>query len=200
MVKKSQKTFRVTQKKVIAIMLAALIIAGIGYIAFMQKVMQVRIDELSTIKIGMLILEAEDSLNSPILTDAQTGDRYIPEARLRLPANSFSANRLKYFYSAKSGDTHEEVRLSSVAAVNAPRVKIMSATSIENLFEAVAQLQACSRGFRLTFEKIAQPEEDLTLVFEKNLKDGRLLSVNAEDSCNTPDYFDLEYLKQIDSY
>lgn len=200
MIKKNKNNSESFQKKVIAIVLAGALIAGVGYLAVMQRILDDRVNELSTIKIGSLILEAVDNLNDPLPINPQTGEKYIPEARLRLPANSSSSNRLEYYYSAESVDMPEEVRLASTTALASSRTKIMSATSQEALFAAVPRLQACSRGYRITFKNDIPIEDGLTVVLEKTLKDGRFLRVLEEEACDMPDYFDISYLKQIDSY
>ena len=200
MAKKVQKP-KLDQRKVIAVILTALIIASIGYVAVIQRLQQRQLNDLSTLKMALLVNEAVNNLHEPLPIDAQTGQRYIPEVRLRLPANSDLSSKLEYYYNAAQNEFPEELRVSSVAAMGPQQSKVLSAQNFEMMFEAIPKLQACSRGFQFVLgDDRLKAETGYTVAFEKALADGRALHVYYENECPVPDYFDMNYLKQIDSY
>lgn len=192
---------QINQRKVIAMILTAVILASIAYLGISQRFMQNQLDAYSAQRMSTLILQAVDNLQQPLPRDAKTGEYYMPDVRMRLPATSESSKRLEYSYVPKTGDIDEELRVSSFSATLAPRTHVMNAQNMNALFDAVPKLQACTRGFKLTFGQLdGKSQEGLVFVHEKTLQDGRRLFIYAEADCNAEAGSALEYLKQIDSY
>ncbi len=168
-------------------------------LAFYARFTQTQLQELSTIKIGSLIINAVDGLTDEPNIDPQTGNIYIHEAQLMLPVQNDPGPKLLYRYTpADESGQGEEVRLIDKSYFNQAKVPMVNSQSIEQLFDALPKLQACNRGYQIQFVK--RTETDIPLIFEKQLKDGRTIYVYLEDLCSQTKDTMVPYLLQIDSY
>ncbi len=165
---------------------------------FMSFIWQNQMSE-SNLKITTLILQAVDDLDIPIPIDAQTGKAYIPQVRLVLPIKpSTIAPELEYRYSAAQGEFPEELSIPHTHGIWRARSAMIGARTFDDIFNIVPKLQACSRGYKLSFSP--KNDEQEKLIFTKKLADGRDLYVYLENVCDEPNEDFENYLKQINSY
>lgn len=148
--------------------------------------------------ISRLIIEAVDSIGHDVNYEAQTGKIYFHESRLVLPATEESSLKLRYYSNPAADGTPAELRLIDETAVRPAKSKVISAASLDELFEAVPKFQSCSRGYLLSFKELKDPGG--SHVFSKLLKDGRTIYVYMEELCNDNSVTMIPYLNQIDSY
>jgi hypothetical protein len=102
-----------------------------------------------------LITQAVDGLHRPAPVDPKTGDTYLPEARLVIPA---SQDGQQILYSYTSYDGTRELSITGQRLMGVAKSKLWSsysgatydqAEAMTAVFEAVPNLQACSRGIQL---------------------------------------------------
>lgn len=173
-----------------------LIITVLGYFVYVNWL---RTDELSTIKISNLIITAVEYLTRPIPSDPKNGVVYVPEAHLELPAPPDNTYYLYYNYSPTiPPDSTAEVRLINRQDFMMAKSKVLVANNLDGVFDAVPEMQACTRGYRVLFspDKTGEAPE----VFQKKLTDGRTVYVYKEKACSATSFSMIPYLKQIESY
>jgi len=102
-----------------------------------------------------LISQAVDGLHKPAPVEPTTGDTYIPEARLLIPA---SQDGQQILYSYTSYDGKREVSITGQRLMGVAKSKLWSsysnatydqADAFQAAFNVVPALQACSRGIQL---------------------------------------------------
>lgn len=197
MAKKTKPT-KLNQRKVVALALLTIIFVAIGSLTYALQITRKQLDDVSSVKIANLIVLAVENLTQPVPEDARTGERYIAAARLRLPASDQMDNLLLYHYSPALGDAQAELTLASRTALGITKSKVLGGSNHQATFDAVPELQACSRAFRVTFAPAADNESPLT--FEKKLADGRTAYVYADSGCDINRESMTEYLRQLESY
>lgn len=150
-------------------------------------------------KIQFLIVDAVRGLSREVPRDPQSGQLYIPEARLTLPPSD-EIGTLRYSYSKASEGFSEEVRLASQTAISSGVSGVVSSVTMEETFQAVPKLQACSRQFMITFGASPDDTDGYELQFQKPLADGRTANLLLSIDCS--DFSDelTDYLRNIDSY
>jgi hypothetical protein len=195
---KKTKTTKPDQRKIVALALLTVIFVAIGLLTYALQFTRKQLDDVSSVKIASLIVVAVESLTQPVPEDARTGERYIAAARLRLPPSDQMDHQLLYHYSPALGDTQSELTIASRTALSSTKAKVLGGSSFQATFDAVPELQACSRAFRATFAPATDNESPLT--FEKKLADGRTIYVYADSGCEINRESLTEYLRQIDSY
>lgn len=136
-----------------------------------------------------LISEAMDNLQQPVLRDPKSGDYYLPELKLTVPASE-NLWRLKYYADAKE----QTANISVQSVMSRAKSDMITAKSVEELFRHVPQYQACSRGVQLQFTK---PQEGIS--WQKQLADGRTLYAYADKDCSSIGELS-NALRTIDSY
>ncbi len=147
-------------------------------------------------KIVHLILRGSQLTSKPAVIEPLSGKVYLPDAKLVLPPASEEVGEIVYRYSpAYDVNSKEEINIARTIDIVSAGSKIISAPEdIEKKFEGVPELQACSRGIRITFE----PDAALEPVATKKLTNGKTAHFYTEVLCNNPQL--ITYVQQIDSY
>ena len=197
------KNIKITKHSLKKLILPTIIIIQfilIGVLAWYVHSTRIETRLQSTDKISNLIVRAVEALNWPVPTDAQTGRLYFHEAKLTLPPASDPGQGIYYFYTPALTGQQAELKLIDKQTVNMQKGKILAASDMQAVFDAVPKLQACARGYLAVFSPASSSETDGKLVFQKKLTDGRTVYVYLEAVCSDNQYQMLPYLKQIDSY
>lgn len=139
-----------------------------------------------------LIGDAIGGLSAPLPRDARSGNYYIPESKLTF--SSLNAPKSLTYY-VEDNDIHIPAQKAYAMALSHSR----SVNKLEESFSYVPKMQACSRGYLLTF---SSPDTELgvKVVFDKKLRDGRTLTVAKDTACPNFDSETEEALRTIDSY
>jgi hypothetical protein len=163
--KKSKLKKLTTKTKVVVALAVLLVIAQIGFNIYVYRDNQQSRD--STI-LSMIFL-AVDGLHKPAPVEAKTGDTYLPEAKLVIPAAKDQPN-IEYSYVEFDGK--KEMSITSSQLINRGKSKVWSAygssmgsaeETYKAVFNKVPYLQACARGVQLFDEQ--QADENLTQRF-----------------------------------
>jgi hypothetical protein len=214
LMKKTQKrsNFHPSLKKLFLIGGASLaVILLIGQLTFDFLAMR-HMNSSDETQIVLLIIAAVENLSKPAAVDARTGDMYIPEVKLRIPAQSDGWTLLRYSYSPQVDSQPTELLVSDQRAVRAAESRLLSLQSTESawwqhntpskVFDEVPNLQACARGIHVRFS--SGHAEGLQLEANLPLQDGRTAYLFSEDgvACNSGANNDqvLALLKQVKSY
>ncbi len=162
-----------------------------------------RIDEkVDRDLLNTFLFEAVDSLTTPIITNSQTGDLYIPQAKLYVENDSsFNQSIYEYRYDENPIDDYPLLIVTSNTAKNYYKNQIRMANSSEDALDFVPNLQACQRGVQL-FTEDDNHENYPERIFAYTLKveDGRSFNVYYEDKCETEIQDTLELVKKLKSY
>lgn len=148
--------------------------------------------------IGPVVVLAVDGLNKPLAVHAETGNLFIPEARLVLAPSPISVGDFVYRFTPAEGENIAEISIASSLLINQAKVAVIGANSAKDSLDAVPKLQACARGFKLYFQE--KTDFSGTKVFEKTLKDGRKVYAYQEDGCSERRNEIVAYIKYIESY
>lgn len=195
--KASKRTKQHIYSYVLGIVVALLVIAVavLSYFSFYMWQI-IKSENGTTVKI--LIMQAIDSLSNPAPIEATTGKVYVPQARLALPPPPYTVGQaVRYQYSPTFEDMPEELRIVNTYGVMDARSRLIGAANLEDAFKAVPELQACARGYLLSFTARTDAGD---VVFTKRLSDGRELTVYLETDCKQKNEFFENYLKTIDNY
>lgn len=127
-----------------------------------------------------LIIGAVEGLYKDVAIDPKTGDSYIPEAGLYVPATN-DGLRITYGYVPAVDNFREQINISSTGAIGQKIAMLHAASNVEQMFNAAPALQKCARGFTLVYDPITdQPE--LTLFHSKQLSNGKTLYIYSEQT------------------
>lgn len=156
--------------------------------------------------ISTLMIRAVEGLHKPAVIEPITGDVYLTDAKLKLPASS--ERYIIYRYYEGTDFQAEEVSISDNQILNELGSKLISTSqspyggrNTKNVFDQIPNLQACSRGVHIRYEKANDQGSGFKLEFTKKLNNGRKIYIYTEKKCNThllPDI--VEYTKLIQSY
>ena len=204
---KKSKSPKATQQKstkqtrfqnITVILLVLLTISSIASWWFISYLWSVQKSE-GNIKVATLILQALDGLSTPAPIDAQTGKTYFPQVRLVLPmAPDTVLSEIEYRYSPPEDSAPEELRIVNVHGLQSARSAMVGAQNMEDTFEQVPKLQACTRGYRVSFASLTDTQDPL--VFTKQLSNGQNVYVYRDAGCKQSNEYFENYLKQVDSY
>ena len=179
---------------VVAVLVLAVAIGG-WFIAYLWQI--VRSESGTTVKI--LITQAVEGLSSPAPIDGPTGRVYLPQARLSLdPLPDTIGSEIRYQFLPAWEDMPQEIRIVNGYGVMSARSNLVGTPKLEEAFAAVPELQACSRGYLLSFNEQSQTAD--TLKFKKTLSDGRQLYVYLDAGCSQYQEDFENYLKTVDTY
>jgi hypothetical protein len=182
----------------LVVIIGAIILSIIYLGSILHYVWKVQEAE-SNVKISTLILQSVEGLSNPAPVDPQTGNVYIPQARLKLPANQDTIGaEVEYSYTPPQDDIPEELRIVNTYGFWSARSAMLGAQTVEGTFEQVPKLQACSRGYLISFNPLKNSADPLK--FTKQLTDGRTLSVYLDAGCTASNDEFENYLKQIESF
>lgn len=149
-----------------------------------------RTSNLETEKIKTMAIEGVRSLESPPVINPATGKEYIPSARLVLPARGELAP-------AYHGDK-DMVHFNERTNVNQAVGLVLNANGIEDTFEQIPYLQACSRQLAILFKQ--ENSDEYKLIHSKDLLDGRTAYIYKNDKCQADASNLVEYIKNVESY
>ena len=204
---KKSRSSKTTQQKssnkshfqsITVILLVVLTLSSIASWWFISYLWSVQKSE-GNIKVASLILQALDGLSTPAPIDAQTGKIYFPQVRLVLPmATDTVLSEIEYRYSPPEVSAPEELRIVNVHGLQSARSAMVGAQNMEDTFEQVPKLQACTRGYQVSFAPVTDTQDPL--IFTKQLLNGQNVYVYQDAGCNQSNEYFENYLKQIDSY
>lgn len=147
--------------------------------------------------IKTLVVESVRNAQRETVTDPVSGKVYIPDARLVL-SGSADAPRLSY-----SGDK-TELNIAQDAVVDQAVAGVYSGQSLNDTFNHVPCLQACSRQIVLRFQapdkNNAVRSDHMKQVFTKQLADKRTVYAYQDTGCASSADTLITYLQTIQSY
>lgn len=199
MSKKKQTTQNHSLKRLLLISLLAIQSLALVTLAVFLIQARQRAEEVSTYKLANFIVEAVRAESQPVVLDAASGRVYVYQARIVLPPVPRTAGAMRYAYHQASDSDRTDLRLISEDAFNQAKMPVLSALTTEQAFSNVAHLQACGRGYLLTTMRDSNTA-DMTLGFERQLRDGRTIYGYYENGCPENDDELTDYLKQVESY
>jgi hypothetical protein len=182
MKKQSKKPKYWAKKKIIAVMLAIILVLS-GAVLGIQKARYYNdtANQANIVQIRELILLAVQGLKKNAPVEPHTGDIYFPESKLYLPNPNIT---LPLTYLDDKGDvTNSQGELSVSTFPVRGTEALYSASNVDELFKAVPKLQACSRGIKLVYEKFPQDDMQNLLKHTVHLENGRDLYVYLEKDC-----------------
>lgn len=171
-----------------------LLITMAGYVIYLSVIVHDLRNSSSAI--GQVIVDAVYELNDDIPLDPLTGDRYMHEVRLKLPPESVSVGELVYHYEYDAEPS--VLTLASKSLIDQQKVRVLSENTVEYTLSQVPALQSCARGIKIYFSEYS--EFVGKKLFEKTLKDGRIIHAYQEEGCTDNSDLIIEHLKLIESY
>lgn len=156
-------------------------------------------NEAEMVSIRELIINATENTVSDANIDAKTGDTYLTQSRLYIPAAPsldipVTATNLRYRFEPTSGNTS----VTSKEIINQKETKLYTARNTADMFKHVQPLQACYRGITLSYnETLNDNEAKLQTTIELN--NSKTLYVFLDKDCGElrPT---IELLKHLRSY
>jgi hypothetical protein len=185
MAKKPAKTQKWSKKKIViafALLLVAVAIFFGGCFAHAKLTFyNATADQASIVSIRELILLAVRGVKKEAPVEPRTGDIYFPESRLYLP---YPGTALPITYLFDTGDISNSQSELSVSTYPVRGTETLySAQNMNQLFDAVPKLQACSRGIKLVYDKFPQSDTQNELKHAIKLNNGRNLYIYLEKDC-----------------
>lgn len=191
-----------TQKiMVIHYLMLSMLVVAVSILSYFTFIFNQRINTLAeeSPRFSQLIISAVEGLNKPIPTDAKTGELYLHQTKLHLPAPTQELGDFVYSYFESSDQvTKSELTIASEMLIRQASVRVSAQLTAKSVLELVPELQACARGYKIYFEDIV--EQGSPKVLQKTLSDGRTVHIYKEEACKNNSDKILAYLQQIDSY
>lgn len=180
--KAKQKKFKVSKRR-IGIIMAFVLLLGLTIYYFAPTLQFYRdgARQANMTSIRELVLMAVHNVKKDAPVDAKTGDVYFPESRLFLPRPDYS---LKISYILDSGDiadTNGELSVSTKTVFGS--TQLYSARTMNELFETVPKLQACSRGVKIVSQKFDASDDMNELKHTITLNNGQIKYIYIEKLC-----------------
>lgn len=173
----------------IVVGIASVIVALLGLAAYAVLHYKARYDlayqQSGMVAIRELVIRAAEGVKTPAPVDPETGNIYMPEARLYVPRD-IALSQLTYAYMPSGEANKEELSVSTERVFGHTTAKLYTATNMTEMFEAIPTVQSCQRGVKLTYSKTENPDTDIlkqTVV----LNNGRTLYLYAEKACGELD-------------
>lgn len=151
-----------------------------------------------------LIINATSKMHKPVPVEAKTGNLYFPDAKLFLPPAELN---MQVKYSNISDGKTPELQVTTNQIVDLASNKLLSAQrsstdpqkQIDNVFDEVPSLQACTRGVQIFFspQKVESPVQ---FKGSKKLANSKKLYFYLDSTCKEDLTQLLDYLKQAQSY
>lgn len=196
---KNNETPKKFYKRSLLPLIIVILMLGMGALAVWVSILNRQVNQLSANHFGNLVVDAVDALKHDIPADPRTGELFIHQERLVLPYTDNPDINLSYSYLSQNEEADAELRVADKSTVGPARIRVMSAPSMNDIFRVLPKLQACARGYLMSFKQLENPQ-DIALAFVKDLKDGRKLYVYVEDQCRDNSTTIVPYLQQIESY
>lgn len=159
---------------------------------------QTQIDQLR-----QQVLLAVGFMKIPIPVDAKTGDFYLAQERLYIPANKDEDMRLTYGYLPSGAGTGDygnyDLSVSSDFVFTRSASRLYNVSTMDEFFSQIPELQACQRGVHIIENPTPQVTNDTSLELRNTLQvgNGRTVYLYAEKACSNLDdvVFHLNTLK-----
>lgn len=168
-----------------------------------------RLNSGDTAVVTQLITQSIDGMHKPATVEPRSGETYIRDAKLVLPAAQWPNDQLLYTYNV-SDDTPAELNVTTKQATTIAKARLWSMqvndsgwdTNPTTVFEQVPEAQACARGALVVFDAKTADRYDVKPENTKQLKDGRTMYIATHDVANCRTGLDkiVDYLKQAESY
>jgi hypothetical protein len=143
-----------------------------------------------------LIIDSVENLNKPIPSDPKTGEVFLRNMKLQMPAPELALGPIVYRYEINEGsEVIGRVNIAAQQDINEAKSRLRAATDLKSSFNEVPRLQACAYGVLIAF---TPTEGEYTLVQEKQLKNGKKAYIYTEEKCRNNAL--IEYTKKIESY
>lgn len=210
----SAKQFRPSAKRLLVLAIVGLATVALLFqialdVAFYNRVVSGG-DPIAMIS---LVTRAVDGLSKSANTDSKTGEVYLTEARLALPASPAPYDQLLYgYYTLDNNNSPTELHVTTRQAVQAAEADLWStqaskpgwrSSNMSATFDVVSSLQACSRGVTVY---IGAKDISVSHISKENtvqLKDGRIMQLglaNSDSRCPTDMNGLINYLRRAQSY
>ncbi len=141
------------------------------------------------------IISAITGLDRELAVDPLTGKLSVPSLRIVFPASP------AYHYLSRATGTDSAISFIDAGNQSQSFSQMRSASSLADQFNNVATAQNCSRQVTLSIGKVNSEVgiDNLKLVTQKVLKDGRSAYIYQIDSCPYPATNLLDQIKQVES-
>jgi len=201
-----QKRRSLTNHKIIKIsigvVIGLLLIAQISFDVFMFRT------NGDDMLITSLIIRSVEDSHKPAVIEPITGDVYLTDAKLKLPASSDSLRSIVYRYDKGPDYQNEVISISDKQMLHALESKLLSTSqspygghNVNKVFDQIPSLQACSRGVQIHYKQSDDLGSGYKLEFTKTLNNDRKIYIYSEKQCDSILFPDIiEYTKLIQSY
>ncbi len=171
------------KKKILAAFIILVLLIMFGAAFTVQKIHYYNdaADQANSVRIRELILLAVRGIKKDAPVDPKTGDIYFPESRLYLPNPGLP---LTITYLFDRGNITDSLSGLSVSTYPVRGTQALyTANNMNEVFDAVPKLQACSRGIKLIYEKFPTSDAQNVLKHTVQLSNGRTLYIYLERDC-----------------
>ena len=183
MAKTKQKLSKINGKNLIVLALAIVVLSGALYYGYVKTIKRYNeaADYTYASSTRELIFKAIDNLEVDAPIQATTGDVYFPPAKLYLPyADSFQ--KLAYMYNANDKGDHF-LSITDYKVIGRVEAQMSNAMKIDEIFDKVPKLQACSRGVTVSFKPLTKNDIDADLRKTVHINNGKTLYLYLEKAC-----------------
>lgn len=201
MKKQTKTSFKASSKNIIILALlaglAALLYIGITFGTDKMRYYNQAADQAGVVQVRELVILAVRGLKKDAPVEPQTGDVYFPESRLYLP-NPATLSTLTYLHGEQYGaDSQTELSISTYPVRGT--AALYAAQNMDDLFASVPQLQACSRGIKITYSQLPEDDTENELQHVVLLRSGQYAYIYLEKAC--PELKETaDLLKGVQSY
>lgn len=201
--KSRQKLTNRQQKLLVVLILALILFSALIWAGWMTSQVNSLNNEAQVDKLRQSVLLASKFGKIPIPVEAKTGDLFLAQERLYIPANKDEEMRLTYGYlpSISSDYGNYDVSVSSDFVYTSSASKLFLVNNLDEFYKAMPEFQACVRGVRLIENPTPQVTNDTSLALRETVAvgNGRTVYVYAEKAC--PHLDDVVYhLKNLKAY
>jgi hypothetical protein len=203
--RKAPKIVRGWKPNLLRIVIIIGIAAGVLQIVFDAAMYERVVRTPNGEPITSMIIEAVNAMHKPAVIEPVSKRVYLPDANLVLPPQPTTMPNLIYSYTPSFDGSNAEANVTVTNAVSVGVSKLRNAEGqgfmhhdSTKLFDAVPELQVCSRGIHVVFGTKATYAH---LQFSEALNDGRTAYVYTEaQSCAYNLKPLVDYLRNIQSY
>lgn len=203
--KQNQKNYRASWKTLTLGLCLILVAGAVTAQILFNRHIQSQLNQMSVFQTRTLIVDAIDRLTD--LKSSPDGQHRIPEARLQLPAPTTSIGKVVYLYQKAEDESPETIHITTIGITDLATGQL-NATSVDDLFARVPEVQACSRGFAIRFSADQEnlPAESMKQSGTKQLADGRTMYLWREKNCgnagqpNSAEYSRHDAMNELEQY
>lgn len=137
----------------------------------------------SAIQMRDMIMASIDEVHADAPVDFKTGDIYFPEERLYLPrpANDQQLLELRYERMLDESSQGPILSITSEPVLASAAVNMYNARTVDEVFDRLPALQACSRGVQIAYGKL--DGIDATLLSTAALSNGKTAFIYLDNGC-----------------